>query len=88
MSVNHLFFLHVSGLHSLQFKAFNGMHVMVQHLLRCGHCESVFNFVLVCRCDLALVVNYAALISWHSGMNRGILPHLSLICSQCTYERL
>lgn len=32
------------------------------------------------------VVNHAALISWLSGASGGILPHLSLICSQYTYE--
>lgn len=32
------------------------------------------------------VVNGAALISWLSGASGGILPHLSLICSQYTYE--
>lgn len=32
------------------------------------------------------VVNAAALISWLSGASGGILPHLSLICSQYTYE--
>lgn len=38
--------------------------------IQCGHFESVFNVVLVCGCDLALVVNDAALISWLSGTGR------------------
>lgn len=38
------------------------------------------------RSDLVRVVNDAALISCLSGTSGGILPHLSLICSQYTYE--